>query len=84
MGRDGRPVPGKVEIDGGETVWRLAPTDPWAEGDHMLVVETILEDLAGNNLLGAFDREIEEGSTSLDVAAPDTVSIPFRIERRDT
>ena len=43
-------VAGKVEVARGETEWRFTPDAPWIAGPHELIVETSLEDLAGNRV----------------------------------
>ncbi len=48
---------GRVEISGAESVWRFYPAAPWPAGDYEIVVPTILEDLAGNNLKNLFDAD---------------------------
>jgi len=53
----GGPVEGTVGLGPGERSWRLAPTRPWAPGRHALVVDHVLEDLAGNSLYRVFDQD---------------------------
>ncbi len=40
-----------------ERSWRLVPAEPWQAGPYELVVDGILEDLAGNSLTRVFDRD---------------------------
>lgn len=51
-------VPGEIGLDREETVWRFTPTAAWKAGAHTLVVDTILEDLAGNNLERLFEVDV--------------------------
>ena len=46
---------GKVAVARGETELRFTPDAPWIAGPHQLVVETTLEDLAGNRVGRPFD-----------------------------
>ena len=62
-GPDGETLEGEVEVSRGERRWSFTPTRPWSAGKHHLIVETILEDLAGNSIDRPFEvdvfREIE-------------------------
>jgi hypothetical protein len=40
-----------------ERLWELTPSRPWPAGRYAIVVDPVLEDLAGNNLRRPFDRE---------------------------
>ena len=44
----------------GATELIFTPSERWAAGEHHLRVLPALEDLAGNNLRGAFDRSEKE------------------------
>jgi hypothetical protein len=50
--------------------WSLRPTRSWQPGVHRLVVDPVLEDVAGNSVLRDFDRDLtraehEPGPTEL-------------------
>jgi hypothetical protein len=71
------------EIDGvgvpleRDTSWLFQPTKPWRPGDYQLVIDPILEDLAGNSVGRAFEtqaREIVDDGTSAEA-----VTLPFKI-----
>ena len=57
-GPDGQPVAGGPEPGPGERSWRLTPDQPWAPGRHRLIVDPVLEDLAGNSVSRVFDRDL--------------------------
>jgi hypothetical protein len=57
-GPDGQPVAGGAEPGPGERSWRLTPSQPWAPGGHRLIVDPVLEDLAGNSVSRVFDRDL--------------------------
>lgn len=59
---EGRPLAGRVEIGDEERRWTFRPDEPWAGGDYEVEVETILEDLAGNNLRYVFDTDLDQPS----------------------
>jgi hypothetical protein len=73
----GRSVPGTVGIDKEETEWRLTPQQPWKVGEYTLVVDTGLEDLAGNSIGQAFDIDVFDRVTQH--IATKTVSLPFAV-----
>ena len=73
------PISGSVEVDRDETRWRFTPDAPWREGEYHLVVQTTLEDLAGNHILRPFDVDRFERVAPID---RETVSVPFRIRRQ--
>jgi hypothetical protein len=56
-GPDGRPIRGSAEAGPEERWWQLTPSEPWAGGTHHLVVDPILEDVAGNSVNRVFDRD---------------------------
>lgn len=76
MSDAGTPVLGVVEVGDQGRSWRFRPDAPWPVGRYQLVVETILEDLAGNSLRGLFDRDVQAGDTE---EAAETVSIGFKV-----
>jgi hypothetical protein len=70
-------VSGKVTPDHHETQWRFTPDTPWQPGDYKLVIDTGIEDLAGNHIGAAFDIDIfEKVSKTIDRKS---VNIPFSI-----
>jgi hypothetical protein len=58
IGPDGRPVAGTATVGPEERSWQLAPRQPWAPGAHQLVVDAVLEDVAGNSVSRVFDRDL--------------------------
>ena len=53
-------VAGQVNVDRQETRWLFTPQNAWTSGDYRLVVDTALEDLAGNSIALAFDIDVFE------------------------
>jgi hypothetical protein len=77
VGPDRRAVRGPSEVGPEERSWRLAPREPWTPGAHELVVDPVLEDLAGNSLRRVFDRDLtrpEDEPRDL----PEPVTVRFR------
>jgi hypothetical protein len=56
----GAEVLGTVTLDDADRTWRFVPKNRWAAGIHKLIVPTIIEDLAGNNIGKPFDLDLEE------------------------
>jgi hypothetical protein len=54
----GSVIAGKSTIEADELGWKFYPTEPWAEGDYRLRIETILEDVAGNSLARPFEVDV--------------------------
>jgi hypothetical protein len=54
----GTELHGTVAISNEETRWSFTPKSPWRAGTFDLEVETILEDLAGNNLKKPFEIDL--------------------------
>lgn len=76
VGPDGRPVEGAAAIGPEQRSWRLAPRLPWPPGPHRLVVDPVLEDLAGNSVHRVFDRDLARRADEPGAALP--VELTFR------
>ena len=70
-------VSGMVTAAHEETEWRYTPQAPWKAGDYRIIVNTGIEDLAGNHIGQAFDIDTFERVTER--IATDTISLPFRV-----
>lgn len=70
-------IDGRITIDQGERRWSFTPTAPWTAESYYVRIAPGLEDVCGNNALGAFDRPLRSASSPL----TDLVSrlIPFRV-----
>jgi len=76
VSRGSERVAGAVEIDRHETRWRFTPRENWRAADYSLVVDTAIEDLAGNRIGLAFDIDIFEHVT--EHLTRSTMELPFR------
>ena len=74
-GPGGQPVGGTARIGPQERSWQLAPGQVWAPGPHQLIVDPILEDLAGNSVSRVFDRDLARPEDQPRQARP--VTLPF-------
>jgi hypothetical protein len=54
----GNRIDGTVATAKAETVWRFTPTAGWKAGNYKLVVDTALEDLAGNSIARPFELDV--------------------------
>jgi hypothetical protein len=75
---DGRaPVAGTIQVERDETEWRFVPHQAWKAGKYSLVIDTGIEDLAGNHIGQLFDidtfQEVTEHITSKTVSLPVTI-----------
>jgi len=70
-------VKGTVAVARQESDWRFTPQAPWTAGAYRLVVDTSLEDLAGNKIGQPFDIDIFDKVTERIAAS--TVTVPFQI-----
>lgn len=57
----GKTVTGQIELTDQERRWSFQPVGPWKRGQHQLVIQTTIEDLAGNNIGKPFDVDLFEG-----------------------
>jgi hypothetical protein len=72
------PVPGRADIGSAEQSWSFEPDEPWRAGEHAIVVDTVLEDVAGNSLRRAFDRDLADAKDNpLDA---DKIRLPFWVD----
>jgi hypothetical protein len=70
-------VSGAATVGPGETEWRFQPAQPWATGEHRVVVDMSLEDLAGNRIGRAFDVDTMTNPT--DRITKQSTALTFRI-----
>lgn len=77
VGDDDVPIAGRVEVSREERLWEFYPEPSLPAGRYRLVVDTVLEDLAGNRVGQAF--EIEQTDRPATRGQPASVSIPFDV-----
>jgi hypothetical protein len=65
----GESVGGTISTGAGERSWSLTPSGPWRRGVHHLIVDPVLEDVAGNSMMRAFDEE-QNGGARVPAAPP--------------
>jgi Big-like domain-containing protein len=73
----GQLVEGKPALEDQERRWTFVPTSPWRRGPHKLVIQTTIEDLAGNNIGKPFEVDLFEGVQRRLATA--TVKLPFDV-----
>jgi len=57
---NGKVVEGTSALADTEKLWSFTPAEPWVKGKYEIIVPSILEDLAGNNVGKAFEVELIE------------------------
>jgi hypothetical protein len=55
-------VVGHAILSAGERIWQFTPDAPWTSEPHTLVVDSRIEDLAGNNLVRPFDLDLSHAT----------------------
>ena len=71
----GELVAGEAVLEGQERRWIFTTARPWMAGPHAVLVQTAIEDLAGNNIGKAFDVDLFE-NVQRGLTNP-TVKLPF-------
>ena len=71
-------VDGAVAVEHDETEWRFTPRRKWTAGDYRIVVQTTLEDLAGNHIGRPFDVDTFDRVSK--VVTQETVDVAFRVQ----
>jgi hypothetical protein len=56
----GAAITGSIQLDASDRTWTFIPDNHWNAGAHKLIIPTIIEDLAGNNIGKPFDLDLEE------------------------
>ncbi|HXB69000.1 MAG TPA: Ig-like domain-containing protein [Candidatus Acidoferrales bacterium] len=69
---------GGVAVASDETEWRFTPHQAWTAGTYRIIVQTTLEDLAGNHIGRAFDVDTFDRVTK--VVTQETVDVPFQVQ----
>jgi hypothetical protein len=70
-------VVGTASVGSNETEWRFTPKGAWKAGEYKVVIDTTLEDLAGNRIGRAFDVDTFERVS--EKISGKTVSLSFRV-----
>jgi hypothetical protein len=73
----GNPIKGSASLENRERLWRFIPLGPWRRGSYRIVVQTTIEDLAGNNIGKSFEVDLFEGVQRKLTAA--SVKLTFQI-----
>ena len=73
----GVEVDGKAALEDQERRWTFIPSGPWLGGSFTLVVQTTIEDLAGNNIGKPFEVDLFEGVQRR--LTNSTVKLPFEV-----
>ncbi len=77
-GPEGKPLPGTIDVAADATRWWFKPEKPWKAGSYQLLVDTALEDLAGNGIGRPFEVDLTGPITRR--TATETIALPFTVE----
>lgn len=75
---DGDELPGSVRVANEERLWEFVPELHWRTGKYQLLIDTALEDLAGNRLGEQFEVD-RVGDIEKNVR-PEFVRLPFAVK----
>ena len=70
-------IEGAIDVARNETEWRFTPREAWKPGVYRLVIDTGIEDLAGNHIGQPFDIDTFERVTEHIATA--SVTLPFAV-----
>lgn len=76
ISKDRQFVPGRIQVDAGETAWSFTPDKTWSQSELLVVANTDLEDVAGNN----FRDLLDHSETRADTEAATSV-LPITLNR---
>ncbi|MEL6202316.1 MAG: hypothetical protein AAFR39_08150 [Pseudomonadota bacterium] len=76
VGPDGAPVPGRIALREAETLWEFTPIAPWPAVAHRVVIDPMLEDLAGNRPGALFDQPVSTPATPWSSSLTWTPKVP--------
>lgn len=68
---------GEITVSQEEKRWEFHPDHPWKPGKYQIIVDTVLEDLAGNRVGRPF--EVDQVGPVVEKIHVESVSIPFEI-----
>jgi hypothetical protein len=72
-----KSVVGDKSLHEHETKWSFEPEQPWKPGHYEILVQSTIEDLAGNNIGKPFEVDLEQTDRPRDAAR--TISLPFEV-----
>lgn len=75
---DDEEAPGTASLAEHERRWRFIPQTDWSAGPHQLLVQTTIEDLAGNNIGKPFEVDLFEGVQRR--LSRTSVRVPFTVQ----
>ncbi len=76
----GNRLPGIIRVGKEETVWQFTPRPVWEPGEHHLLVESTLEDLAGNSVGKPFEVDVFKPIQK--ETRPKVVRLPFTVAEK--
>ncbi len=77
ISRDDDLIAGRVVLEEYETRFRFTPDSPWKSGRHEIIIDGVIEDLAGNRLGKVFDVDTSDPAQS--TSATPSATIAFEV-----
>jgi hypothetical protein len=74
----GKRIAGQIAVEADETRWRFSPESGWSAGTYRIVIDTALEDLAGNSIGRPF--EVDAFHPIEQRVETHTVTMPFEVK----
>lgn len=74
--KNGREIRGEIEIKKNEMLWKFNPVEAWTNENYQVRVESIIEDVTGNNMTNPFDVDNRIRKTLTD--APKYHALTFK------
>lgn len=62
---DGQKISGEIQIGNNENQWRFLPDRPWRTRKVFLIVNSVLEDVAGNNFKDLLDHTVDTETVNI-------------------
>ncbi|MEZ6093928.1 MAG: hypothetical protein R3C03_06775 [Pirellulaceae bacterium] len=75
----GERIEGEIHIDNEESAWSFTPSANWNLGEYELVIDSDLEDVAGNRLSRPFEVDLISGETPQQ--REKVIRLPFKVEQ---
>jgi len=69
-------IEGEISLKNNEKSWVFSPKNKWQKGHYRIIIDPSMEDIAGNNLLRPFDRDLYKQS---DLTAVNPTELTFTV-----
>ena len=78
LSEDGQEINGDIQISNHEYEWRFLPDHPWKTENILIIVNSELEDVAGNNFKDLLDHKVDtEMKNHSQISIPITLNVSY-------